>query len=156
MKSAVQFYRFLLSLYPASHQKAFGAQMLQTFIDHYQDVEESQSSVVIFFWLATIADEMASIARERTSWLWEGNGFWRMSPWKLVLSVPPMIPFYAISCALLVKVSLGVPHPHVSGIGFPFALAFFLVLPGIFSAAASYAFASALFSLLPRRKASAT
>ncbi len=153
MKGPIRFYKFLLSLYPMSHQRACGAQMLQTFIDHYRDVEKSRGRVGMYFWLAIISDEIPSIARERTILLWEGNSFWKMTGWKVVLSLPSMILLYAASCALLVKLSLSLPHPHVSGIGFLFALAYLLAVPAIFSAAASYALASVLLSLLPRRKA---
>src|SRR5436305_9262089 len=62
--NAVHFYRALLSLYPQAHRERFGAEMLQTFRDHYADVAARQDSVSLGFWFDVILDEAQSIPHE--------------------------------------------------------------------------------------------
>ena len=153
MKTAMHIYNLLLSLYPRSYQKAFRAQMQQTFIDSYKDVEESEGHESIRFWLSTIADEAQNIARQHADSLTEGNNFLKITCGKLLVSTLLFIPLYAAFGASLVKLSLALPHPHLSGIAVLIALSLLLVLPGILSVTMSYLVASAFVSLFPKRKA---
>ena len=57
-------YNVILKFYPRNYRKAFGAQMMQTFSDHYQDIIESKGRVSIIFWLSTITDEIKNITRQ--------------------------------------------------------------------------------------------
>jgi tetratricopeptide (TPR) repeat protein len=61
---ATRRYALLLRLYPQRHRDRFGAQMLQTFRDHYRDASEERG-IGIGFWLGVIADEARGIGRER-------------------------------------------------------------------------------------------
>jgi hypothetical protein len=154
MKTATKLYSFLLSLYPRGYQQAFRAQMMQTFVDHYQDVEKLESHVSIGFWFSTIADEAQNIARQHTTLLTERNPFLRVTIGKLLLSMLLLIPFYATFFVLLVKISLALSHPHVSGIGVLVAFLLLLVVPGACGLGVSYLLASALVSIFRKRKAS--
>jgi hypothetical protein len=62
---AIRWYASLLRLYPAQHRNAFGAQMLQTFRDHYRDIREHQRGVGVAFWLAVVGDEARNITKEQ-------------------------------------------------------------------------------------------
>jgi|GEM_PF-2643319 hypothetical protein len=131
MKNALQFYRLLLTLYPRAFRAAFGAQMLQTFLDQYADVEASEGAVGLAFWLFLLADEARSIAEQHR----------RASAARLALAAALFLPLFAVFYAALVRVSLALPHPPVSGAGFLLALAGLLLLPGILGAVVSYTLA---------------
>lgn len=152
MKNAIRIYNALLRFYPASYRSAFGAQMLQTFIDHYKD-EVSGGHVNIRFWISTITDEFQNIAAQYGNLLMEGNSLRKVTVWKLLIAAVFIVPLYAIFYALLVRVSLALPHPHVSGISVVIALAaLLLVFPGALSITASYLLANMLVSLFAKRK----
>jgi hypothetical protein len=125
---------------------------MQTFTDQYCDLKKSSGRIGITFWLAALVDEIAGIMRERTTWLREGKGFLRITGWKVVLSGLLLVPLYVASYAALVKISLALPHPVASGIGFLLALAFLLLCPAAFSMVVSYLLASTLVSILPTAK----
>jgi hypothetical protein len=152
MKTAIHVYSFLLSLYPHKYQQAFRAQMLQTFIDQYQDIEKSGGGVSTGFWCSTIADEVQNIARQHTILLTNKNPFLKVTIGKLLLSMLLVIPVYPIFYVLLVKTSLALPHPHLSGIGVLIALALLLVVPGVGSLVTSCVLASAMVSLSQNAK----
>jgi hypothetical protein len=152
MKTAIHFYRFLLCLYPRSYKEAFRAPMLQTFIDHYQDVEKSEGRVSVRFLFSTLADEVQDIARQHTTLLTERNTFLKVTIGKLLLSMLLLIPLYTTFYVVLVKTSLALHHPHVSGIGVLIVLALLLVVPGICSLMASYVLASAFVNVFPSRE----
>ena len=66
---AARFYMLLVRLYPRDHRRTFGAQMLQTFKDQYQDAAEERARAGIAFWLGVIGDEARGILRERVAGL---------------------------------------------------------------------------------------
>ncbi len=69
MKNARTLYTALLKLYPCRYRQAFGTQMLQTFLDHYQDRAATEGRVGLAFWWATFCDEVPNIVRQRvTAW----------------------------------------------------------------------------------------
>ncbi len=153
MKNAIRLYNVILMFYPHSYREFFGAQMMQTFMDNYKDVEESDGSVSIRFGISAITDEIQNILRQHATSLTEGNNFLKVTVSKLVVSAILLVPLYAVFCALLVKISLALPHPHVSGIGALIALtAILLLLPGLLGGMTSWVFASALVSVFPKRK----
>ena len=149
MKHANQIYKVLLKLYPQSYREAFGTQMMQTFIDHYADVEKSEGRVSLSFWLSVITDEVRNIPAQHLTPLKGTGTFLEVTVTKLALSAVLLIPLYVLFYAVLVQVSLALPHPHLSGIGVLIALAALLLLPGVFSLVASYALASAVVRILP-------
>ena len=152
MKTAIRIYNFLLRLYPPGYRKEFGAQMMQTFMDHYEDIEKAGGRTGMYFWSLTVTDEVRNIARQRAAFLTEENNFLKVSVWKLVISGILLLPLYAIFCASLVKISLALPHPHVSGIFAIIAMATVaVILPGLFSVVVSYTLASAFVGIFPRR-----
>jgi hypothetical protein len=63
-RRAQRTYRRLIRLYPASHRRAFGEQMVQTFGDHYRDVVEDRGGSRLRFWLAVLADTGTSLITE--------------------------------------------------------------------------------------------
>ena len=76
MKNARTLYTALLKLYPGRYQEEFGLQMLQTFLDHYQDLVSTQERMGLAFWWATLCDEVPNIVRQRvTAWREERNFF---------------------------------------------------------------------------------
>ena len=64
---AIRFYSFLLSWYPSYFSEKFHSEMLQTFKDHYVDVDENEGGAGIGFWFDTISDDMLGIVREQLS-----------------------------------------------------------------------------------------
>ena len=154
MKNALRIYKSLLRLYPHRYRKEFGEQMTQTIIDCYKDTEQSKGIFRMRFWLPAIADEIQNVARQHlTSLTAEGN-FLKVTAGRLIISAMLFIPLYAIFGVLLVRISLALPHPHISGVGVLIAFALLLVLPGIVSAIVSYLLASALLCIVPKRKES--
>jgi hypothetical protein len=61
---AERFYTVCLRLYPPSHRRAYGPQMLQTFRDSVRDVQVTQGKIGMRFWLDTLSDEIKSVLRE--------------------------------------------------------------------------------------------
>jgi len=61
---AFRLYAALLMFYPPGHQRAFGAQMLQTFKDQYKDVRETEGTIGLGFWIGVITDDMKNIVKE--------------------------------------------------------------------------------------------
>lgn len=152
MKTAIRAYSLLLKFYPRQFRKEFGVQMIQTFRDHYNDLEKSGGHVGMSFWFMAVTDEVRNIARQRLAFLTEGNHFLKMSVGKLVLSALLVLPLYGIFCASMVKISLTLPHPPLSGIFAIIAMATVaVILPGILSVVLSYTLASAFVSILPKR-----
>lgn len=153
MKNAVQIYDVLLRFYPQSYREAFGAQMRQTFIDHYRDVEASEGQVSMGFWLSALTDEMQNILRQHAAIFTEGDGFLKVTFWKSVVAAAFVLPLYVIFYLLLVRLSLALPHPPVSGISAVLALAaVLLILPSVLSLMVSYVLASALIRALSERR----
>ena len=152
MKNAQQIYNALLYLYPRSYRKAFGAQMMQTFRDQYQDVEKSEGRVCTRFWLSAIADEIKNIATQHLTGFREGAILREVTASKVITSAVLLIPLYVVFYAALVNIALAVPHPHLSGIGVLIALGGLFLLPGAFSIMAGCALASTFASVFPRRK----
>jgi uncharacterized BrkB/YihY/UPF0761 family membrane protein len=151
MKNPTRIYNLLLWFYPSSYRKAFGAQMMQTFIDHYDDVQKSEGHASAQFWFSIITDELQNIGRQYAVSFRERNDFLKLTASKLVASALFLVPLYIVSCMVLTKIALTVPHPHVSGIGAVVALAVLLiVLPGILSVVTSYLIASILVTLFHR------
>jgi hypothetical protein len=145
MKNAIRIYNFLLRFYPRSYRETFGAQMMQTFSDQYEEVQASEGQVSIHFWLWTIADEIQNIVREQMSWLPQVNHFVKVSIGKLILSAVFLLPLYPIFVLVFIRTSLALPHPSVSGFSALFALAaVLLVLPGVASILVSYLLASTI------------
>ncbi len=151
MKTATYIYNLLLQLYPRSYRNAFGAQMLQTFVDQYTDVATSAGRVSMHFWVFTVTDEMNNITRQHIESIMEAHPFLQITVPKLVVSAVLLIPLYAVCYAALVTASLVLPHPHVSGLGFLLALAALVLLSGVFSVVASYVLASTLVRVFPTR-----
>ena len=143
-------YKALLKLYPTGYRSAFGDEMLQTFIDHYRDVEEAEGGVVISFWLSVVTDEMRNIAAQHRKSLMEADTFLEVTAPKLAIAAVLLIPLYAALYAVLVKVALSLPHPPLSGLAVAIALATLVLLPGLMSIATSYALASVLIEVLHR------
>src|SRR5690606_25439935 len=65
MTGAARFYGSLLRLYPRSYRQAFGAEMLQTFVDWHDDVAGADGRVGIRSWLPMVADEARNIVGQR-------------------------------------------------------------------------------------------
>ena len=156
MKDAKRIYNTLLKLYPHRYRKEFGAQMMQTFIDNYTDVEKSEGYVSMFFWLSTVTDEIKNILEQQRTSLRDKNTTLNVTVPMLIVLAALFLPLYAVFFAALVKVSLTLPHPPMSGIGVAIALTALLVLPGVVSMAVSYALASALASVFQKRKVRVT
>lgn len=62
---AARLYASLLRLYPAEYRRAFGAQMRQTFKDHYRDLSAQGRGVGMAFWFDVVGDAATSSAKER-------------------------------------------------------------------------------------------
>lgn len=152
MKNARFLYAQLLKLYPRSYREAFGAEIMQTFMDHYMDVEQSEGCVSIAFWLPMISDEIKNILEQQRASLMEENTFLKMTLSKWVLSGVFLIPLFILCYAALVKVALALPHPPVSGMGVLFALATLLLFSSVFSVVSSCLLANALVSVFLKRK----
>jgi hypothetical protein len=158
MRNAVRTYKLLLSLYPYDYRAAFAAPMLQAFIDHYTDVERCEGQVSMRFWLSTIADELVNIRRQRMM-SWTEEGFLRATTWKLLLAAAFLVPLYPVFLAGVVKTSLTLPHPSLSGIGVIVAFGALLVIPSILGLTVSYLLAclvSALVGTFSGRRAAHT
>ncbi|CAN5853967.1 hypothetical protein BH10CHL1_BH10CHL1_22570 [soil metagenome] len=152
MKNAKLMYNGLLKFYPPSYRKEFGTQMMQTFIDHYQDVEKSEGRVSINFWRSAITDEIKNITKQQITVLIEENNFLKVSVSTLAVSAVLFMPLYALFYVALVKVSLALPHPHVSGIGVIIVLAMLLLLPGGLSLIVSYMLANEFVTVFTKHK----
>jgi tetratricopeptide (TPR) repeat protein len=63
---ATRLYALLLRLYPKRHRDVFGAQMVQTFRDHYRATAAEHGGLMIRFWVGVMIDEARGIARERS------------------------------------------------------------------------------------------
>jgi len=137
MSKAVRAYQLLLHLYPRRYRSAFAAQMLQTFIDYYADVERSEGRVSVQFWLSAITDEVTNIGRQHMLSLTE-NGFLRPTSWKLLLAAVFLVPLYPVFLVGVVKTSLALPHPPLSGIGVVVGFAALLVIPSALGLLVSY------------------
>lgn len=152
MKTAIRTYNLLLKFYPRQFRKEFGAQMIQTFRDHYNDLEKSGGHMGMFFWFMATKDEVRNIFRQRLAFFTEGNRLLKMSVEKLVLSAILVLPLYGIFCASIVNISLTLPHPPLSGIYAIIAMATVaVILPGILSVVLSYTLASAFVSIVTNR-----
>jgi len=66
-RRAQRIYRLLVLLYPASHRRAFGGDMVQAFGDHYCDVVEGRGGSRLRFWLAVLADAGTSLFTEHVA-----------------------------------------------------------------------------------------
>ena len=152
MRNAKRFYNALLTLYPHGYRKAFGAQMMQTFLDYYADVETSEGRVSAAFWLSAITDEIKNIAEQRMASPGEGNKSVKITAFQGVVSAGLFFPLYAVFYAALVKISLALPHPPVSGIGFLIALTGLFLIPGVLSVVTGCVIANALMSVFPAHK----
>jgi hypothetical protein len=75
---AERVYAWLLRLYPRAHWQAFGAQMLQTFRDHYRDAVETGGEQIAWFWLSVVGDEGKSLLREHIAAFAERIWFMKM------------------------------------------------------------------------------
>lgn len=152
MKNAVRTYNLLVRCYPRKYRDAFGAQMLQTFSDHYADVKESDGHVGVRFWSSLIADELPNQVRQRVAYLTESDGLLKVPVGRATAVAVFVLPLYATFCGLLVKLALALPHPPVSGIFAIIAMATVaIVLPGILSLMVSCLLASALASTVTKR-----
>jgi hypothetical protein len=147
MKNAKRLYNALLNRYPHRYRKEFGAQMMRTFIDHYQDVQKSEGRVGMSFWFSAIADEISNITQQHLTSLMEENSFLKVTASKLMVSALLFLPLYAVLYAIIVRASLALPHPPLSGSGVTIALTAILLFPSVVSAAGSYVLASALASI---------
>lgn len=156
MKNAKAIYKVLLNLYPRRYQNTFGAQMMQTFLDNYQDVETWEKRTSMGFWFSTISDEAQNILRQHFEYLAEENAFLQVTATKLLATAVFFIPWCVLFYAALVHVMLAMPHPHVNGIGALIALSALLLLSGVLGLAASYLSASALVSVLVKRNTRTT
>lgn len=152
MKTAIRIYGLLLWFYPRRFRKQFSAEMMQTFRDHCNDLQDMGGPMNVSFWFLTITDEARNIARQRLAFLTEENHFLRLSAGKLALGAVFLLPLFGIFSALFVRASLALPHPPLSGIVALIAMATVaVVLPGILSLAISYTLASAFVRILPKR-----
>src|SRR5262245_32991733 len=66
---AIRVYSRLLMLYPQSFREAFGAQMVQTFKDHCNDVLGTKGHLGVGFWVGVISDESKNIMEEQITLL---------------------------------------------------------------------------------------
>jgi hypothetical protein len=108
-------YGLLLNLYPKRHRAAFGAQMLRTFQDHYNDVRAHGGRVGVAFWLAVVGDEAKNSMKEHIvdlrvrhllpNLLWIGAALLAASSF---LWMPGYILFVKIPAVLLVIISFAV------------------------------------------------
>lgn len=151
MKNAMRIYSALLKLYPRSYRSAFGVQMLQTFIDHHEDVEKSEGSVGAGFWLSVMGDEIRNIAAQHLISVRDENSFLKLTGPERVVSALLLVPLGALFYAALVGTSLALPHPPLTGISVLVALAVLLLLSGLLSLAASYILASVLVGVSLKR-----
>ncbi len=155
MKNAIRLYAVLLKLYPRGFRKAFGAEMRQTFTDHYSDIKNTKGHVGMDFWLATVTDEISNSIRQHMEPLMHEESFLTISAAKWVVAATLFIPLFALFYAAFVRVSLILPHPPVSGIGVLFAFAALVLLPLAFSVLTGYILACTLVRVLPRRTVTA-
>lgn len=65
-EKAARIYRTLVLLYPKDYRDAFGAQMLRTFMDQYDDVSAQREKAGMGFWLAVVSDEVKGSVKEQT------------------------------------------------------------------------------------------
>ena len=61
---AARLYALLLCLYPRTHRRAFGQQMLQTFQDHYREVVETHEESALRYWQNVLGDVGRSLVHE--------------------------------------------------------------------------------------------
>lgn len=151
MKNVKRAYSTLLKLYPPSYQKAFGEQSMQTFIDSCEDTIQSEGRVGFVFLHAMFTDEVKNIATQHLISFSERNDFLRLTVSKLVVSASIILPMYVVSFFINVKISLGLAHPAVSGLGVVLALAMLLFVSGVLSVVVSYVLASAVVCLFSKR-----
>ena len=65
-RAAARVYAALLWLYPAAFRRAFGAQMLRTFMDEYAETRARDGRVGVRFWLAAVGDLAINGVKERS------------------------------------------------------------------------------------------
>lgn len=152
MRRAIRGYKLLLNLYPHGYRAAFAAQMTQTFIDHYQDIEELEGHVGMRFWISTGMDEAANIVRQHSATLMESS-FLRITAWKLVVTAMFFVPLLPVFLVAVVRTSLALPHPHVSGLGVVVAFAALLAIATALGVMVSYLLASAIVRVFARTQA---
>ncbi len=156
MKHAIRLYSLLVTLYPRGFRETFGAQMRQTFADHYEDVERSEGHVGLRFWLALAVDELQHVGRQHADSLTKGGVLRKAVVGKAVVVALFFLPLYAACLGLMVNLALALPHPHVSGIFVVIAIAsVVLVLPGIVSLTVSCLLVNALASIVAKDKSGA-
>ena len=153
MKTAERIYGVLLTLYPRGYREAFGPEMMQTFLDHYEDVARSGGHVGSGFWLSALTDEIKNIARQHRASLTTAGDLSKVSTTASVVSALLFVPLCAVFYAALVTVSLAVPHPPVSGVGVVVTLSGLLFLSAVLSAVSSSALAGALVRAFTRSAA---
>lgn len=66
-RRAQRMYGLLVRLYPATHRRAFGEQMVQAFGDHYADAVEGRGQGRLGFWRAVLADAGSSLLTEHAA-----------------------------------------------------------------------------------------
>ena len=125
--------------------------MLQSFTDHYEDTVRLQGQVGPRFWLPVIADEIQNIVQQHAATLFGEHPFFKLTTGKAIIALLVLMPLYVIGFFALVRITLALPHPSVSGIGVIFAFALLLTLPGVLSAVVCYTFACALAFVIPKR-----
>src|SRR6476646_4511071 len=103
---ATRIYNALLRLYPHRYQARFGAQMRQTFLDHYQDVAASTGGVSLQFWFSLFTDEITNIARQHAASMVEHNPFLKLTRSKLALAAMLCLPLYLLFYLAIVNLAL--------------------------------------------------
>jgi len=148
VKRAIQCYNALLALYPPAFRKQFAAEMRQTFLDQYTDLQTSGGAVGIRFWLATMLDELQNIIQQYTAFLTNGNLFWRISIGKAAVCAFLFLPLYITFTLAFINLSLALPHPSISGLGVLAAFALLLfILPVTASLVVGYLIGAVLATL---------
>ncbi len=149
MKTAVFLYSIVLRVYPRSYRVAFGADMLQTFIDSYGDMEAPGKLAHLRFWLFMLGDELGNIVQQHGVAFVQRYPFYRVSLPRLLVAGLCFIPAFIVCYAVLISITLWLPLPAVSGLGFPLALLALTMLSAIASGFGSYTLACTLARAVP-------
>jgi hypothetical protein len=151
MKSFRTLYRTWLWLYPPAYRRAFGAEMLQTFVDDCDDTRRTDGALGAGFWIAALTDELSNLARQHRDSIRETDGSPARTAGRLVLVALLLPATFVVSWASLVRLILAQPHPHVQGIGALAALAALVLAAGTLSLIASAIVAHAALAVFPAR-----
>ncbi|MCW5716034.1 MAG: hypothetical protein KIT43_16090 [Bauldia sp.] len=150
--AATRLYRLILSLYPTAFRRQFGAEMMQTFNDHRDDIEANGGRTDAKFWLATVADEGANIVRQHGAALAERARLPRPTFAGIAVAALLFPPLFVALLAAGMSLAIAVPHPPMAGVAVLVGMGALVAVPALLAALVSYLLGSALVANLARRR----